>query len=66
MKHDLEVFVTSIKELFIEVKKSSALLIALMALAGLPFWPSDAGGKEAEFLILHTNNVTGHFFPCPT
>ena len=25
-----------------------------------------AEGKEATILLLHTNNVTGHLFPCPT
>jgi hypothetical protein len=25
-----------------------------------------AEGKEATILLLHTNNVTGHFYPCPT
>jgi hypothetical protein len=25
-----------------------------------------AQAGEAEILILHTNNVTGYLFPCPT
>jgi hypothetical protein len=25
-----------------------------------------AGAGETEVLILHTNNVTGYLFPCPT
>ena len=26
----------------------------------------NAGGELAEITLLHTNNVTGHLFPCPS
>jgi|MudIll2142460700_1097286.scaffolds.fasta_scaffold78317_5 hypothetical protein len=54
------------KKLLLKMKKSIILLLTLLILAVLPFWPSDSAGKEVEFLILHTGNVTGHLFPCPT
>ncbi len=66
MKHELEVFFAFLKKLLPKMKKSSVLFLALLALANLPFGPLDAWGKEAELFILHTNNVTGHLFPCPT
>jgi hypothetical protein len=42
------------------------LFIALFVLAIFPVFMPGAEAKEAEFLLLHTNNVTGHLFPCPT
>ena len=48
------------------VKKVGALLLALLILASFPFFNQVAEGKETEILLLHTNNVTGHLFPCPT
>ena len=48
------------------MKKLVALLLALLTLAIFPLLNSVAEGKEAEILLLHTNNVTAHLFPCPT
>jgi hypothetical protein len=28
--------------------------------------PAKAAADEKKILLLHTNNVTGHLFPCPT
>jgi hypothetical protein len=47
-------------------KKISGLLTALL-ICLLFFSPSPvARAGETEILILHTNNVTGHIFPCPS
>ena len=48
------------------VKNLGALLLALLILANFPFFNRVAEGKETEILLLHTNSVTGHLFPCPT
>ncbi len=40
--------------------------IAFLVLATLSLFNSAAEAKETEVLLLHTNNVTGHLFPCPT
>ena len=48
------------------VKKVGALLLALLILASFSFFDQVAEGKDTEILLLHTNNVTGHLFPCPT
>ena len=48
------------------VKKLGTLLLALLILASFPFFNQVAEGKETEILLLHTNSVTGHLFPCPT
>jgi hypothetical protein len=39
-----------------------ALLICTVFLSPAPV----ARAGETEILILHTNNVTGYLFPCPT
>ncbi len=48
------------------VLKTGLLFAAFVCLtvfmAGVP----NAESKETEILLLHTNNVTGHLFPCPT
>jgi hypothetical protein len=43
-----------------------AFLLTLLAVAVFPLSIPTAEGKEAEVLLLHTNNVTGYLFPCPT
>ncbi len=48
------------------VKDVSALLLALLIVATFSFFNEGAEGKEPEILLLHTNSVTGHLFPCPT
>ena len=40
----------------------SVLLIGCLLLSAF----SIARAGETEILILHTNNVTGYLFPCPT
>jgi len=40
----------------------TVLLICLLFFSLSPV----ARAGETEILILHTNNVTGHLFPCPT
>jgi len=40
----------------------SALVICTVFLSPAPI----AGAVETEILLLHTNNVAGHLFPCPT
>jgi hypothetical protein len=47
-------------------KKISGLLPALLIAALLLSCSPIARAGETEILILHTNNVTGHLFPCPT
>ncbi len=47
-------------------RKRALSLIVLWA-AYLLFSPSPyARAGETEILLLHTNNVTGYLFPCPT
>jgi len=45
--------------------RAAPLFLVLLLLVIFPV-SSGAEGKEATILLLHTNNVTGHFFPCPT
>ena len=40
----------------------AALLICTVFLSPAPV----ARAGETEILLLHTNNVTGYLFPCPT
>jgi hypothetical protein len=40
----------------------SALVICTVFLSPAPI----ARAVETEILLLHTNNVTGYLFPCPT
>ena len=54
------------KKHFPAVKKVGFFLIALlMAMIFGPATPQ-ASSKETEILLLHSNNVTGYLFPCPT
>lgn len=42
-------------------------LLSVLLMACLLFSPSPAArGGEREILVIHTNNVTGYLFPCPT
>lgn len=53
---------------FMRVKRSKAERAALILFL-LIFTPGVTGmaqGKETEILLLHTNSITGHLFPCPT
>lgn len=54
------------KKLFPAVKKGGLFLVAL--LIGMIFGLANpqASTKETEILLLHSNNVTGYLFPCPT
>ncbi len=66
MKAELFFFSDLLKKTIPGMKKLGVLLLALLTLASLPLIDRVAEGKEAEILLLHTNNVTGHLFPCPT
>ncbi len=48
------------------LRKSAALPLVFLILITLSFFNPSAEGKETEVLLLYTNNVTGHLFPCPT
>jgi len=48
------------------VLKTAVLFVAFLGLSVLMSGVPNAECKEAEILLLHTNNVTGHLFPCPT
>ena len=54
------------KSIFPWGKKAGFLSILL--LMGMTFGLGDpeATAKESEILLLHSNNVTGYLFPCPT
>jgi len=54
------------KKHFPAVKKIGLFLVAL--LTGMIFGLStpQASSQETEILLLHSNNVTGYLFPCPT
>jgi len=47
-------------------KRLLVMLLLLCAWAFFLFSAPAAQAGEAEILILHTNNVTGYLFPCPT
>jgi len=43
------------------------IIIGFFVLAlSIPLLFSKAEGGAAEITLLHTNNVTGHLFPCPS
>jgi hypothetical protein len=41
------------------------VMIMILFVGGMLF-PPKAPAAEKNILFLHTNNVTGHLFPCPT
>ncbi len=47
-------------------KKTGFLFLVSACLAFFIGQAPLAQSKESEIYILHTNNVTGHLFPCPT
>jgi hypothetical protein len=49
-----------------ETRRLCGMLLLLSAWSFFFFAAPSAQAGEAEILILHTNNVTGHLFPCPT
>ncbi len=51
---------------FPEARRFCGILILLFAGSFISFPAPAAQAGEAEILILHTNNVTGYLFPCPT
>jgi hypothetical protein len=53
-----------LKNWFSETRRLFGMLLLLGVFFFCPPPASQAG--EAEILILHTNNVTGYLFPCPT
>jgi hypothetical protein len=54
------------KKHFPAVKKISLFLVVLLMGMIFPVANPQASSKEAEILLLHSNNVTGYLFPCPT
>jgi hypothetical protein len=56
----------------LEVAKKKArnmkmfLAVLILTFAIFPFPIQMAQGAEKEILLLHTNSVKGHLFPCPT
>jgi hypothetical protein len=42
------------------------LAVLILTFAISPFPIQMAQGAEKEILLLHTNSVKGHLFPCPT
>jgi hypothetical protein len=58
--------VINLKARILWEKKISGRLPALLIAALLLSLSPIARAGETEILILHTNNVTGHLFPCPT
>ena len=54
------------KKLFPAVKKVGLFLVALLMGMIFGLGNPQAGSKETEILLLHSNNVTGYLFPCPT
>jgi hypothetical protein len=58
--------VIELKIRFMEARRFWGILLLLSACSFF-FSPAPAAqAGEAEILILHTNNVTGYLFPCPT
>lgn len=58
--------VIELKIWFPEARKFCGILILLFAGSFFSSPAPAAQAGEAEILILHTNNVTGYLFPCPT
>jgi hypothetical protein len=54
------------KKINLRALQMGGLFTALFVLAIFPVFTPGAKAREAEFLLLHANNVTGHLFPCPT
>jgi hypothetical protein len=54
------------KKINLRALQIGVLFITFFLLAIFPVFMPAAKAKGAEFLLLHTNNVTGHLFPCPT
>lgn len=54
------------KNIFPVAKRVGFFLVAL--LMGMIFGIANpqAGTRGTEILLLHSNNVTGYLFPCPT
>ena len=58
--------VIEVKPWLPETKRPFGMLLLFSALTFF-FYPVPAAqAGEVEILILHTNNVTGYLFPCPT
>jgi hypothetical protein len=65
----METFKNEVIELkirFMETRKFCGIVLLLSACSFFLFPAPAAQAGEAEILILHTNNVTGYLFPCPT
>jgi hypothetical protein len=66
LKAELSLFCDLLKNPIPHIRKLETLFLALLTLASFPLLSPAAEGKETQILLLHTNNVTAHLFPCPT
>lgn len=57
---------SKIRKAILRIWPALFLSFLLLALGNFSLFGLAAEAAEKEFLILHTNNVTGHLFPCPT
>ena len=55
----MKAWLPKVKKIYVTLP---VLLIGSLLLSSSPV----ARAGETEILILHTNNVTGYLFPCPT
>ncbi len=55
-----------IRKAILQIRPALFLSFLLLALGNFSLFGMAAEAAEKEVLILHTNNVTGHLFPCPT
>jgi hypothetical protein len=54
------------KKYFPAAKKVGFFLVVLLTGMIFGLATPQASSKETEILLLHSNNVTGYLFPCPT
>lgn len=52
-------------KLFKKATRLGLITIFVFLVIGL-FSHAQSSASEKNILLLHTNNVTGHLFPCPT
>jgi hypothetical protein len=51
---------------FATILSKGVILLALVLLGILYFVVHEGIAKPLTITVVHTNNVTGHLFPCPT
>ncbi len=55
-----------VRNAILRIRPGLSLVFLLLALGNFFLFGTEAEAAEKEVLILHTNNITGHLFPCPT